>query len=347
MTTTFYARGDSSTANNASLNVENTTTTPVTTLEFVATDGGDIILEYNGGAEDPDTVVLVDGVEMTFTVEFSGTLPYTNKLSDVNGEDLRGTEIMVITTSDGQRYFFGTDGTLSVATMEDFPNGAHSIENVDDTTDILICFADGTLIETPDGQIKVEDLRVGDAVNTYSGIQTLRWIGVRSIFAKDLQTKPHFRPIKISKDALGAGLPTSDLLVSPNHRVLLSGWQMELNFATDSMLCAAKYLVNGTTIKTDLNTQEVKYYHLMFDNHEIVISNGLPTESLLPIGMSATSGEAAAKYEFKEIFGVRSLDPVNDRNSAFPSMKLYEAKLMRSLNCIREVSGSCSEISVS
>ncbi|AXX98608.1 Hint domain-containing protein [Profundibacter amoris] len=331
MTTTFYARGDSSTANNASLNAENTSTTPVTTLEFVATDGGDIILEYNGGAEDSDTVVLVDGVEMTFTVEFSGTLPYTNKLSDVNGEDLRGTEIMVITTSDGQRYFFGTDGTLSVATMEDFPNGAHSIENVDDTTDILICFAGGTFIETPDGQIKVEDLRVGGAVNTYSGIQTLRWIGVRSIFAKELQAKPHFRPVVISKDALGAGLPSSDLLVSPNHRVLLSGWQMELNFATDSMLCAAKYLVNGTTIVTDMKTSEVKYYHLMFDNHEIVLSNGLPSESLLPCGLTAKVGQSAAEYEFKEIFGVKSFDPVNKKKSVYPALKCHEAKLMHSI----------------
>ncbi len=101
------------------------------------------------------------------------------------------------------------------------------------------------------------------------------------------------------------------------------------------MLCAAKYLVNGTTIIVDSITQEVKYYHLMFDNHEVVLSNGLPTESLLPNGLSATSGEAAAKYEFKEIFGVRSLDPANDKISAFPSMKCYEAKLMHSLKTIR------------
>lgn len=328
VTTTFYARGDSSSANNSSLNAQGTNQVPVTTLEFQATAGGDIILEYNGGAADPDTVVLVDGVEMTFTVEFSGTLPFSNKLSNVNGEDLRGTEIMVITTSDGQRYFFSTDGSASFATMDDFPNGAHSIENVDTATDVLICFSAGTNIETPAGNVKVEDLRVGDLVTTLSGPKPLRWIGVRHVSASQLQEKPHFRPVIIQKDALGAGHPTSDLSVSPNHRVLLSGWHMELTFATDAMLCAAKHLVNNTTITTDSDATSAEYYHLMFDEHEIVFSNGLATESLLGDAMAATIGAAPAEYEFKELFGIRASLETQGKPAAYPSMRHYEAKMV-------------------
>lgn len=70
-TNIFYARGDSSTANNASLNVANANAIPVTELVFDRTDGGDLVLDYNNGQPDPDTVVYVNGVEMTFTVEFS------------------------------------------------------------------------------------------------------------------------------------------------------------------------------------------------------------------------------------------------------------------------------------
>ena len=103
MMMTFYARGDNSSANNAAPNALGTNNVASTELEFTSAPGGDFVLEYNGGASDPDTVVLVDGVEMTFTVEFSGTLPTTNKLSNVNGEDLRGEEILVITTEDGLR----------------------------------------------------------------------------------------------------------------------------------------------------------------------------------------------------------------------------------------------------
>ena len=252
MATIFYARGDSPSASNAALNPEGTNTTPVTTLEFVATDGGDIILDYNGGLADPDTVVLVDGAEMTFTVEFSGTLPFSQTLSNVNGFDLRGAAMMIITTEDGQRYFFLTDGSASFATMDAFPNGAQAIENIDTTTNVLICFSVGTLIETPDRQAKIEDLRVGDMVSTLSGPRKLCWIGVRKISADELQDNPHFRPVVIKKDTFGAGRPASDLSVSPNHRILLSGWKVELNFDTESMLCAAKYLVNETTIKTDI-----------------------------------------------------------------------------------------------
>ena len=331
VTTTFYARGDSSTANNSSLNAQGTNTTPVTTLEFQATSGGDIILEYNGGSPDPDTVVLVDGVEMTFTVEFSGTLPFSNKLSDVNGVDLRGAEIMVITTSDGQRYFFTTDGTASFATMDDFPNGAHPIDNIDTTTDILICFSKGTFIRTPDGQLKVEDLRVGDMVTTLSGASKLRWIGVRKISTTEMREKPHFQPIKISKDAFGPAQPACDLLVSPNHRILMSGWQVELNFATDSMLCAAKYLVNETTVSVDHSTSSAEYYHLMFDTHEIVFSNDLPSESILAGAMAAYPGAAAAEYEFKELFGVAARMSTHMKPAAFPTLKRYEARIARSL----------------
>jgi len=275
--------------------------------------------------------VLVDGVEMTFTVEFSGTLPLSNKLSNVNGEDLRSSEIMVITTSDGQRYFFLTDGSATSATMGAFPNGAHSIDNVDTAADVLICFSVGTDIETPNGNRKVEDLRVGDVITTLSGPKTLRWIGVRPICARELREKPHFRPVIIKKDALGTGRPSADLSVSPNHRVLLSGWQMELSFATEAMLCASKHLVNNTTIKTDSGATSAEYYHLMFDEHEIVFSNGLPTESLLAGTMSTAIGSVATEYEFKELFGARAKLVTSMKSAAYPLMRHYEAKLVQPL----------------
>jgi len=271
VTTTFYARGDSSSANNAALNAQGTNKVAVTTLEFQAAAGGDIILEYNGDAADPDTVVLVDGVEMTFTVEFSGTLPLYNKLGNVNGEDLRSSE----------------------------------------------------------GNVKVEDLRVGYIVTTLSGSKELCWIGVRHISACQLQDKPHFRPVIIQKDALGIGCPLSDLSVSPNHRVLLSGWHMELSFASEAMLCAAKHLVNNTTITTNSSATSAEYYHLMFDEHEIVFSNGLATESLLGGAMTATIGSAAAEYEFKELLGIRASLETRDTPAAYPLMRHYVAKMVQ------------------
>ena len=105
-TISFYARGDRNTANNAALNAQNTNSTPTTEITFSSGTNGNLQLETNGGAADPDTTIIINGVEMSFTVNFSGTLPFSNKLANVNGVDLRGEPIVVITTEDGQRLFF-------------------------------------------------------------------------------------------------------------------------------------------------------------------------------------------------------------------------------------------------
>ena len=137
----FYARGDSSSANNASVNSQGTKTTPTTELVFdldpAAGANGDYILEYNGGASDPDTLMYVDGVATTFTVEFSGSLPVSNKLSNVNGFDLRGEAIVVVTDdTTGQRYYmltnsdtlFSSDAEM-YATMDAMPNGSERADS--------------------------------------------------------------------------------------------------------------------------------------------------------------------------------------------------------------------------
>lgn len=283
MTMTFYARGDSSSANNAALNAQGANKVATTELEFTSAPGGNFVLDYNGGAADPDTVVLVDGVEMTFTVEFSGTLPTTNKLRNVNGEDLRGEEIVVITTQDGQRFFFLTNGTTSFATMDSFPNGAHAIESIDSTSDVLVCFMRGTRILTPQGEVPVEALTVGDQVINADGNKvTLRWISSRKLSSLDLMLQPKFRPVCILRGSLGQHQPTTDLWVSPWHRVVVGGYDVELMYSQDQVFVAAKHLVNAVVGPAETYIDEVEYIHLLFDQHEVIFANGLATESLYP-----------------------------------------------------------------
>jgi hypothetical protein len=324
---TFFARGDSSKANNASLNAQGTNKTPVAQLEFQS-QTGDFVLEYNGGLPDPDTTVLVDGVPMGFTVEFSGDLPDTNKLSDVNGEDLRGEPITVITTEDGQRYFFLTGAPVSAATMNAFPNGAHPIANLDTTTDILICFAGGTLIDTPDGERRVEALKAGDLIlNNLGRAVPLIWVARRTLSAAELEQAPQFRPICIPRNAFGHRRPHSDLYVSPQHRVLVRSWRNTLHFGEPEVLVPAKYLV-GETARQACPDGGVTYYHLLLEDHDIVLSNGLETESYQP-SLPALNGLAAeARLDFfAEIpkFWRRRLCR---RSDAFYSVKSYEARLL-------------------
>ena len=144
-----------------------------------------------------------------------------------------------------------------------------------------ICFGRGTLIQTPAGEIAVEDLAAGDQVVTQdSGVQTIRWIGSR-----ELTTNPKTAPIIIGKGALndlnGDPLPKLDLTVSPQHRMQISNWRAELMFGEPSVLVAAKHLINGDTIYVS-PMDAIEYFHILFDKHEIVFANGCPSESFHP-----------------------------------------------------------------
>lgn len=89
--------------------------------------------------------------------------------------------------------------------------------------DLMICFAAGTQLMTPTGPRAIEDIAVGDLVLTVDrGPQPVRWRGKRKLDAIDLHIAPHLRPIRIKAGALGPDLPERDLVVSPQHRILVS-----------------------------------------------------------------------------------------------------------------------------
>lgn len=151
------------------------------------------------------------------------------------------------------------------------------------------CFAQGSLIETPQGPRPIEDLRAGDLVMTKDhGPQALRWIGDTYLSALDLLLAPRLRPIRIRANAARAGLPHRDLLVSPQHRILAQRGGRE-------MLVAAKYLLARQGIHADLPLDGIRYLHLLFDRHEILQVHGLWCESLLlrPAGLKALPARMA------------------------------------------------------
>lgn len=145
----------------------------------------------------------------------------------------------------------------------------------------VVCFSSDVLIEALQGSLRAGELNVGDLVYTRDNhLQPIRWIGKRHISAETLAANPQIRPIRIKKGALGAGTPTTDLVVSPQHRMLVSSRIAQRMFGTDEVLIAAKQLlkVEGVDVADDI--QEVTYVHFSFDQHEIVSANGAASESL-------------------------------------------------------------------
>ncbi|MEH6834737.1 MULTISPECIES: Hint domain-containing protein [Falsihalocynthiibacter] len=172
-----------------------------------------------------------------------------------------------------------------------------------DVDTVVPCFVLGTLIGTPNGQRTIEKLCVGDEVLTSDhGAQRIRWIGSYELGPEELAQKTKLRPIKIMAGALGLGLPESDLRVSPQHRMLVRSPIAARMFDAAEVLVPAHKLVDLPGVFVDNEVQRVTYFHILFDQHEIIFAQGAPAESLL-LGREALKGVGvAAREELFEIF---------------------------------------------
>lgn len=163
------------------------------------------------------------------------------------------------------------------------------------------CFTPGTQITTERGDCPVEQLAVGDKVITRdNGIQVVRWVGRTQLFLHDFQAEPHLLPIFIRKGALGKDLPERDMRLSPNHRVLVANGRTSLGFAEREVLVAAKHLTSqGVHVVQSSGTT---YLHFMCDRHEIVLADGIWTESFQPDDQSLKGLGNAQRLEIHELF---------------------------------------------
>ncbi|AGT11028.1 Hint domain-containing protein [Paracoccus aminophilus] len=167
----------------------------------------------------------------------------------------------------------------------------------------IACFAAGTMIESVWGPVAVETLAVGDLVMTRDeGLQELRWVGLNKVSAEELAASPELRPIRIKAGALGTNVPAEDLVVSPQHRILVRSAIAKRTFGAEEILVAAKQLLQipGIDIAEDLDG--VTYVHFLFDKHQIVLSNGAETESLFTGPEALKSVGPAARDEILALF---------------------------------------------
>lgn len=182
------------------------------------------------------------------------------------------------------------------------------------------CFCHGTQILTDRGTVLVQDLEIGDMVKTMDhGFQPIRWIGSRIINAKG-----KFAPIRISAGAMGN---STDLRVSPQHRMYVAGASVELVVGESEALVPAINLVNGSTIRRD-PCEEVEYFHLMFDKHEVIFANGAAAESFLPGPLALSGLTRESVNEIRILFPSLTNDAMSYGPSARLSIKAQEASLI-------------------
>ncbi len=184
-----------------------------------------------------------------------------------------------------------------------------------------VCFARGTAIQMADGSEKsIEELVEGDLVLTRdNGAQPVRWIGGRTARAFG-----HLAPIVFTKGALGNH---ADLIVSQQHRMLLSDWRAEVMLGSHEVLVKAKDLVNGDTIYRR-EGGVVEYFHVLFDSHEVIYSEGIPSESLHINATTLDSLAQESRAEIVELFPELLSQPQVSAVASRMSLRSYEASAL-------------------
>ncbi len=185
----------------------------------------------------------------------------------------------------------------------------------------IICFVAGAKIATPYGARAVETLAPGDLVVTRDhGLQPLRWIGQRTVSGRG-----RFAPVRFAAGALSAG--SEALTVSPQHRVLFTGYRSELLFGESEVLVPALHLIDGDRI-CRMPSAEVTYFHLLFDEHEIIFAEGAASESFHPGEQGLDALHDASREELFSIFPELRAMPRSYGRAARRSLRKHEAGLL-------------------
>jgi len=206
----------------------------------------------------------------------------------------------------------GLSGTFRLADGTDVTFS--EIENI-------ICFTPGARILTATGERPIETLRPGDLVLTRdSGLQPIRWIGQSTV-----EGRGSFAPIEIASRVLdGARRP---LVVSPQHRLLVTGHKAQLLFGSSEVLVAAKHLLDGRDVRR-VEQARVTYIHLLLDRHEVIYAEGAATESFHVGDMSLSALAPAAREALFRVFPHLRATPWSYGDTVRPCLKRHEARLL-------------------
>ncbi|SFS57610.1 Hint domain-containing protein [Sulfitobacter marinus] len=188
------------------------------------------------------------------------------------------------------------------------------------------CFVAGTMIACAGGERRVERLKVGDQVRTQQhGLQTIRWIGHRHFSGVEIVADEKIRPIRIASDALGPRIPTQDLLVSRQHRIVMESMAVAELSDAQRVLIAAHHLAQLQRISCVCPAKGVTYYHILFDRHEVIFANGVAAESFY---LSKTA-ESAKCLSTDDLLDIEERGLLNDLVP--PALPIPNNKLQREI----------------
>jgi hypothetical protein len=156
---------------------------------------------------------------------------------------------------------------------------------------IALCFAAGTHIRTPDGELLVENLAVGDLVTTHAGPRPIKWIGRRCYEGRFIGQNHLILPILLRPHAIAENCPSRDLWVSPGHGICVSDSEGK------QVLVPAWRLINGTSIVQVAHVERIDYFHIELEEHSLLFAENLPAESFFEIEGFRNQFQNASEFD--------------------------------------------------
>jgi hypothetical protein len=200
-----------------------------------------------------------------------------------------------------------------------------NIENIN----YVPCFTPHSKIKTIRGEVPAALLRQDDRVLTRdNGFQPIGWVGFRALGPGDLAGAPNLRPVRIRRGALGNGQPERDLLVSPQHRMLVCSSTAALWFGEDEVFVPAIALTGFDGVD-QVDLPGVTYVHFMTERHQVVMGDGAWSESFQPGDLTLAGMDDAQRKELFTLFPQLAMD---DPSEGYPAARItlaaHEARLL-------------------
>jgi hypothetical protein len=241
-------------------------------LHFNTTESG---LYIANGANAGNTLFTASSDD-TYVLGSTGGESAASLLSDLKS-------LQLVDTNKNDFFSISFQLTDVTAANASLPGSTKSFQEAFTTA----CYAPGTRITTPAGEVAVEDLQIGDMVTTTSGIaRPVKWIGRRHYSAAAVAEFANLRPVLIRQEALAPGLPHRDLVVSPMHALFI-----------DDVFIPAAALVNGVSILRRAASGPVEYIHVELDGHEVIFAEGVPAETFVDDNSRAMFENVSEYYD--------------------------------------------------
>ncbi len=252
----------------------------------------DLALENEGGGSSQllTSTLTIDGA----VVGTIGNIVVNLGQSAISNATTGDVGQLVVIQIDGVAVGYGSTIPLNPGDSISMTAWAGTPDSIDYDQLEPSCFLRGTRIKTKSGYVAIQHLKIDDHVWTKdNGFQKIRWIGAQTVSGMG-----RFAPICFKGSAIEN---RADLIVSPLHRMLIDDWRSDVIFGQKKVLAHARDMVNGTTI-IGAPTPWVQYFHLMFDQHQIIDSEGMLSESFNPNCADLDGFNSKTRNELLAIF---------------------------------------------